>query len=93
MIGILVGLLGGLAKEVFDQRRAVMLLDEVDQRLRQAMLLGQVDAILDVADDDQGAHGRREVFVPALGADRHVLNKVVRFQHLPDVMKIGPDPA
>ena len=51
------------AVEILDQRRAVVLLDEVDDRLRQVVLPGQVGAVLDVGDDDQRAHGRHERFV------------------------------
>ena len=52
-----------------------MLLDEVDDRLRQMMLPGQIGAVLHVGDDDQRAHGRDERIVPirarALGSRRN----------------------
>ena len=76
--------------EVLDQRRAVVLLDQVDDRLGQVVLPAQVDAVLDVADDDQRAHRRGELGV-AVGRTDLVLDEVVRLEHLADVVKIGPD--
>ena len=81
----------GLVVEVFDQRRAVVLLDQVDDRLGQVVLPAEVDAVLDVADDDQRAHRRGEVGVPVGRADL-VLDEVVRLEHLADVVEVGADP-
>ena len=75
--------------EILDQRRAVVLFDEVDQRLGQVVLVGEIDAVLDVADDDQRAHGRGQMVVPAVGAFGHVLDEVLRLEHLADVVEIG----
>ena len=86
------GVLGGFVIKIFHQRRAVVLFDEVDQRLWQMVLLGQVDAVFDVADDDQRAHGRGQIVVPALFAVGHVLHEVMRLEHLADVVEIRPDP-
>ena len=80
----------GLVVEELDQGRAVVLLDQVDDRLGQVVLPAQVDPVLDVADDDQRAHGRCELGVPAGRADL-VFHEVVGLEHLADVVKIGSD--
>ena len=54
------GCFARLAIEVLDQRRAVVLLDEVDDRLGDVVLPRQVGAVFDVRDDDQRAHGRHQ---------------------------------
>ncbi len=66
-----------------------MLGDEVDDRLRQAILLSQRDAVLDVADDDQRAEGRLEIVVAILAG--LVFDEVLRLEHLADVMEIAAD--
>ena len=68
----------------------MVLLDQVDDRLGQVVLPAQVDAVLDVADDDQRAHRRGELGV-AVGRADLVLDEVVRLEHLADVVEIGPD--
>ena len=68
----------------------MVLLDQVDDRLGQMVLPAQVDAVLDVADDDQRAHRRRELGVPA-GRTDLVLDEVMGLEHLADVVKISPD--
>ncbi len=80
----------GLVIEVLDQRRAVVLLDQVDDPLGQVVLSAQVDAVLDVADDDQRAHRRGQVGVP-VGCTRLVLDEIVGLEHLADVVEVGPD--
>ena len=80
----------GLVVEVFDQGGAVVLLDQVDDRLGQVVLPAEVDAVLDVADDDQRAHRRGQLGV-AVGRPDLVLDEVVRLEHLADVVEIGPD--
>ena len=50
----------GLAVEVLDQRRAVVLLDEVDDRLGKVVLPREVGAVLHVGDDHQRAHRRHQ---------------------------------
>ena len=90
-VGVAVAAAGRLAVEVLDERRAVVLLDQVDDRLGQVVLPGQVDAVLDVADDDQRAHRRRQVGV-AVGGAGLVLDEIVRLEHLADVVEVRPDP-
>ena len=51
------------AVEIFDQRGAVMRGDEIDDRLREVILLGEGNTVLDVADDDERAEGRFERIV------------------------------
>ena len=77
--------------EVLDQRRAVVLLDQVDDRLGQMVLPAEVDSVLDVPDDDERAHRRRQLGV-AIGRPDLVFHEVVRLEHLADVVEIGPDP-
>ncbi len=79
----------GFAVEILDQRGAVMLLDEIDDRPGQAVLLGQGDAVLDMADDDQRAQGRFEVVVAVFAG--LVLDEIVRLEHLADVVEIAAD--
>jgi hypothetical protein len=68
----------------------VVLLDEVDDWLRQMMLPRQIGTVLDVRDDDQRAHGRHERFVP-VGVLSLILNEVPRFEHLADVVEVCTD--
>ena len=67
----------------------MVLLDEIDDRPRQTVLLGERQAVLDVADDDQRAEGRLQVVVPVL--TDLVLHEVVRLEHLADVVEIAAD--
>ena len=60
----------------------MVLLDEVDDRLGQVVLAGQVGAVLDVGDDDQRAHGRHERLV-AVGVVPLVLDEVAGLSILP----------
>ena len=89
--GIRIGLqpLGLAAVEVLDQRCAVVLLDEVDDRMRQRVLTGQIDAILDVGNDHQRAHRGLERLVPVPFGSL-VLDEVRRLEHLADVVEVGP---
>ena len=52
--------------EILDQRRAVMLLDEREDAGRQVVFLGQLHAVLHVADDDQQRDARRQIDVAVL---------------------------
>src|SRR5262249_9833993 len=52
-------------------------------------LLGQGDAVLDVADDDQRAQGRLQGVVAVLAG--LVLDEVVRLEHLSDVVEVAAD--
>ena len=65
VVGLAIGQARRLAIEVFDQRRPVMLFDEVDQRPRQIVLHCQVNAVFDVANDNQRAHRRGKMLVAA----------------------------
>ena len=79
----------GAVVEILHQRRAVVLLDQVDDRLRQVMLPGQVGAVLDVGDNHQRAHRRHERLVAA-GLGALVLDEIAGLEHLADVVEIGP---
>ena len=57
--------------------------------LRQAILLGQGHAVLDVADDDERAQGRLQGVVAVLAG--LVLDEVVRLEHLADVVEVAAD--
>ncbi len=50
----------------------------------------QIDAVFHVPDDDQRAHGRGQMVVLILAAG-HILDKIMRLEHLADVMKICAD--
>ena len=66
-----------------------MLGDQVDDRLRQPVLPGQIGAVLDVGDDHQRAHGRHERLV-AVVVGALILDEIARLEHLADVVEIGP---
>ena len=66
-----------------------MLRDQVDDRLREAVLAGQVGPVLDVRDDHQRAHGGSQRLVAVLVGPL-VLDEVVRLEHLADVVEVGP---
>ena len=75
--------------EVLHQGGAVVLLDEIDDGLRQVVLLGEGEPVLDVADDDERAERRLQFVVPVL-ADL-VFDEVMRLEHFADVVKIAAD--
>ncbi len=66
----------------------MVLFDEVDDRLGQIVLAGQIGSVLDVGNDDQRAHGRHERIVP-VRAGPLVLDEIVRLEHLADVVKVS----
>lgn len=74
-------------EEVFDKRRAVVLADQVDDRLRQVVLPGEFHSLLHVGHDDQRAHRRHERLVAILLA--LILDEVGGFQHLADIVEVG----
>ena len=80
---------GGAVVKVLHEHRAVVLLDHVDDRLRQVVLPGEVGAVLDVGDDHQRAHGGHEPLVAAAFLPL-VLDEVARLEHLADVVEVGP---
>ena len=88
-VGIGLLLLGGPVVEELHPRGAVVLRDQVDDRLRQAVLPGQVGAVLDVGDDHQRAHGGHQRLV-AVVVGALVLDEIARLEHLADVVEIGP---
>ena len=51
--------------------------------------MGQGDAVLHMADDDQGAQGRFELVVTIVAG--LVFDEVVRLEHLADVVKVAAD--
>ena len=65
-----------------------MLLDDVDDALIEFVLEREIDAFLDVRDDDERAHGRREIVV-RVALEVHVLGEVFRLHQFADVVKIG----
>ena len=88
LVRIVLGLPGGLTVEVLDQRRAMVLFNEIDNRLRQAVLSCQVGTVLDVGDDHQRAHGRQQRLV-AIRVTPLVLDEVARLEHLANVVEVG----
>ena len=50
-------------------------------------LPGDLDALLDVGDQDQGAHGRGQLFMTVFAV--LVFDKIVRFLNLSDVVVVG----
>ena len=55
------------------------------------MLPAEVNSVFHVPDDDERAHGRRQLGVPISWADL-VFNEIMRLEHLADVVEISPDP-
>ena len=76
--------------KVGNQRRAVMLLDDVHDLGIELVLEREVHALLHVSDDDQRAH-RRSQFIMRVVTRAHVFGEVFRLHELADVMKIGAD--
>ena len=79
-----------LAVEILDERRAVVLGDEVDDRRGQTVFPGERDAILHMPNDDKRAQGGLEDIVAVLA--RLVLDEILRLEHLADVVKVGSHP-
>ena len=84
--------LGCSVKEVFDQRRAVMLLNQVDDSSGEVMQASQLNSVLDVRNDHDRAHRGIEVVVFVLST-LLVLDEVFRLAHFANVVKVGPDAA
>jgi hypothetical protein len=82
--------LPGTVEEVRDPRRAVVLGDERADRLRQLVLLGEVEPVAHVVPDDRRAGVRLElvVRVAPLGL---VLHEVLRLLELADVVVVRAD--
>ena len=99
--GIAVRLLGNLlfraladreTVEVLHRRRAVVLLDERLDRVGNPIVLGQLDSVLRMGGDDELAHFRAELGVPALGIGG-ILREVLGLGHLAHVVEVGADAA
>ncbi len=56
------------------------------------VLESQIDAFLDVGNNDEGTHGRGEVVVGIL-TQMHILGEILRFDEFPNVVEIGGDTA
>ena len=90
LVHVGVVLLLGLEVEVADQRVAVVLFDDLPDLGRAGVqLAGQLDAFLDVVDDDQRAHAGRQVLVD-VELLVLVLDEVLGHLDLADVVVEGP---
>ncbi len=67
----------------------MVLLDDLPQRAGQLELAGDLDALLDVVDDDERAHGGGEVLVE-VEFPRPVLDEILGHLGLADVVVEGP---
>ena len=76
--------------EIINERRAVMLLDDVNDLLIEAVREREVDAFFDVRDDDEGAHRRGEIVV-RVALEVHVLGEVFGFHQFANVVEISAD--
>ena len=85
-------LLQGALVEVIDKRSPVMLLDDIDDLLVESVLECEVNAFLDVRDDDERAHRRGEIVV-RIALEVHVLGEIIRFHQLADIVEVGADAA
>ena len=56
------------------------------------VLEGKIDTLFHVREDDERAHGRREIVV-RIALEVHVLGEIFRLHQLADVVKIGADAA
>ena len=65
-----------------------MLLDGVDNRLAQLVLPGNLDAVLDMGDEDQTGHGGRQLVVLVF-AGGLVFDEIQRLFHFADVVVIS----
>ena len=69
-----------------------MLLNDVDHLLVEPVLEREIDAFLDVRDDDERAHRRGEIVV-RVALEVHVLGEILRLHQFPDIVEIGADAA
>ena len=74
----------------FSQGGAVVLLNDIDDAAVELVFDGEIDAVFDVGDEDEGAHPRGEVIVRIVGGV-HVLDEVLGLGELADVMEVGAD--
>ena len=80
-------LLNGSFVKVSDQRCSMVLLNDIDDPLIQAVFERQIHTLFNMRDDDQSAHGGSKVIVWIFIAD-NVLGEIIGFYQLADIMKI-----
>ena len=66
----------------------MVLLDDVDDLLVEAVLEREIDAFFDMRDDDERAHGRGEIVV-WIALEVHVLGEIFRLHQFANVVEIG----
>src|SRR5215831_16451812 len=69
-----------------------MFLDDVDNLAVQTVFKREIDPFLYVGNDDERAHGWREIVV-RIALKIHVLGVILRLYQLADVMEVGADSA
>ncbi len=80
-------LLDGPLIKIINERRAVMFLNDVDDPLIEPVFQREINAFLDVRDDNKRAHRRREIIV-RISLEVHVLGEIFRLHQFADVVKI-----
>lgn len=85
-------LVEGALVEVADEGGAVVFTDGLEEGGVEFVFESQIDAFLDVGNNDEGAHGGGEVVVGIL-AQMHILGEILGFDEFPDVVEIGGDAA
>ena len=60
--------------------------------LVELVLEREIDALLDVGDDDQRAHGRREIIV-RVPPGAHIFGEIFGLHQFADIVKISANPA
>ena len=81
------GIFNGLAVEVGRISRAVMLIDDLDDRIRQSLLLGKLYTVFRVLRNDRNAlHNRKAVM--GINAAVLVLGEILRILELADIVII-----
>jgi hypothetical protein len=70
----------------------VVLLDRIDHPAVQFVADGQINTLLHMGKNDQGAHGGGQFIMKILPC-RHVFREVLGLHQLSDVMEIGGNPA
>ena len=83
-------MLFGLLIEKSNQTGTVMLSDNIQNRRRQFLFTSEFDAILDVGDENKGAHAWRQFVVSVLKINL-VLHKVLSFLYLANIVVQGAD--
>ena len=65
-----------------------MLLDDIDDPLIQTAFQREVDAFLDMSNDDQRAHCRSQI-VMRIVVTNNVFGKIIRLHELTDIVKVS----